>query len=147
MMDVKLVFSCSRDNPVADIALSLFASYVPGAMPLAAMGFPVLQLPYEYITRLFNNYVCLLKIFSFNFWQILVIIATWINVAARYLLTCMKNKMIETVFNDNLGTVTFRNRFFRFSAHSFNPSIIHFFSLPSFFSFRLPQSYSTHSQL
>lgn len=142
-MDVKLVFSCSRDNPVADITLSLFASYVPGAMPLAAMGFPVLQLPYEYITRLFNNYVCLLRIFSFNFRQILVIIATRINVAVR----CMKDKMIETVFNDNLGTVTLRNLFFRFSAHSFNPSIIHFFPLSSFFSFRLPQSYTTHSLL
>lgn len=142
-MDVKLVFSCSRDNPVADITLSLFASYVPGAMPLAAMGFPVLQLPYEYITRLFNNYVCLLRIFSFNFRQILVIIATRINVAVR----CMKDKMIETVFNDNLGTVTLRNLFFRFSAHSFNPSIIHFFPLSSFFSFRLPQSHTTHSLL
>ena len=50
-MDVKPVFSCSRDNPVADITLSLFASYVPGAMPLAAMGFPLLQLPSEYVTR------------------------------------------------------------------------------------------------
>lgn len=65
MMDVKLVFSCSRDNPVADITLSLFASYVPGAMPLAAMGFPVLQLPYEYIRG------CL--IITYAFWEFLVL--------------------------------------------------------------------------
>lgn len=38
-MDVKPVFSCPRDIPVADIAPSLFVSYVPGATPLATMRF------------------------------------------------------------------------------------------------------------